>query len=209
MPEPLRIGVLASGEGTTLQAVLDACNSGALRAKVAAVISNNSGSGALRRAASGGAPTHHLSSKTHPNPAELDASICSTLTQAGVQLVLLAGFMKKLGPQTLLTFSKRIINTHPALLPKFGGQGMYGMNVHRAVIVAKERQSGATVHVVDSEYDTGPILAQCVVDVFEDDTPEKLAERVQAGERTLLVTVLGDIARGVHPLPFAVSAAAP
>lgn len=202
MREPLQIGVLASGEGTTLQAVLDACGTGELKARVAVVISNNSNAGALRRANTVGVATRHLSGKTHPNPVELDAAIRGALTDAGVNLVLLAGFMKKLGSLTLRAFERRIINTHPALLPKFGGHGMYGMNVHRAVVAAKERQSGATVHSVESEYDTGPIIAQCVVDVHEGDTPEQLAERVQAGERVLLVNVLKDISRGALPLPL-------
>jgi len=202
MPEALRIGVLASGEGTTLQAVLDASRAGDLGAEVAIVISNNSTAGALRRANASGVLTRHFSSKTHPDPSELDQSICAALADARVGLVLLAGFMKKLGPQTLQAFARRIINTHPALLPKFGGHGMYGMNVHRAVVAAGERQSGATVHVVEPEYDTGPIIAQCVVDVIEGDSPEQLAERVQAGERVLLVDVIRDIARGVHPLPL-------
>jgi len=202
MLEPLKIGVLASGEGTTLQAVLDACACGALGAVVTLVISNNSGSGALRRAVAAGVSTRHLSSKTHPHAADLDASVCAALTDAHVQLVLLAGYMKKLGPRTLQTFARRIINTHPALLPKFGGLGMYGMNVHRAVITSGERQSGATVHLVEPEYDTGPVLAQCVVDVHPEDTAESLAERVQTGERTLLVDVLREIARGARPLPL-------
>jgi len=200
MPETLKIGVLASGEGTTLQAVLDACAAATLGAEVAVVISNNSGAGALRRAIAAGVPVRHISNKTHPDPRVWDRSICSALTDTNVQLVLLAGYMKKLGPHTLHTFAKRIVNTHPALLPKFGGLGMYGMNVHRAVIAAGEPQSGATVHFVEPEYDTGPIIAQCVVDVCVADTPEALAERVQAGERALLVDVLRDIARGVLPL---------
>jgi phosphoribosylglycinamide formyltransferase-1 len=164
------------------------------------VVSNNAGSGALQRAARAGVPARHLSSATHPAPQELDAAVCRALLEHGVELVLLAGYMKKLGPQTLDTFRGRVINTHPALLPKFGGQGMYGNRVHEAVLAARERTTGVTVHVVGAEYDTGPILAQAEVPVAPDDTIETLAERVRARERRFLVEVLGDIAAGRLPL---------
>ena len=198
----LALGVLASHEGTTLQAVLDACAEERLACRVAVVISNNAGSGALERAARAGVPGRHLSGTTHPAPQDLDAAVCRTLVDHGVELVLLAGYMKKLGPQTLATFRGRVVNTHPALLPKFGGQGMYGDRVHEAVLAARERATGVTVHVVDADYDTGPILAQTEVPVAPDDTVETLAERVRARERRFLVEVLADIAAGrlrLHP----------
>jgi phosphoribosylglycinamide formyltransferase-1 len=128
----LRIGVLASHEGTTLQAILDACATGALRAHVVTVISNNRESGALRRGRAAGIRTHHLSSHTHADPEALDAAICRALVEDGADLVVLAGYMKMLGSQTLACFQGRVLNTHPALLPRCGGKGMYGLNVHRA-----------------------------------------------------------------------------
>jgi phosphoribosylglycinamide formyltransferase-1 len=164
------------------------------------VISNNAGSRALERAASAGVPARHLSAATHPAPDALDAAVCQALVEHAVELVLLAGYMKKLGPQTLAAFRGRVVNTHPALLPKFGGQGMYGRRVHEAVLAAGERISGVTVHVVDADYDTGPILAQAEVPVAPDDTVDSLAERVRARERRLVVEVLGDIAAGRLPL---------
>jgi phosphoribosylglycinamide formyltransferase-1 len=123
------------------------------------------------------------------------------LLEARVDLVLLAGFMKKLGPQTLSAYAGRILNTHPALLPKFGGPGMYGEHVHRAVIASGERMSGASVHLVVAEYDASPVIGQRTVEVREDDTFETLAQRVQAVERVLVVDVLRDIARGALRLP--------
>jgi phosphoribosylglycinamide formyltransferase-1 len=108
--------------------------------------------------------------------------------------------MRKLGPQTLETFRGRVVNTHPALLPKYGGQGMYGHRVHEAVLAAGERTTGVTVHVVEADYDTGPIVAQAEVPVAPDDTVETLAERVRARERRFLVEVLADIAAGRLPL---------
>jgi len=197
----VRIGVLASHEGTTLQAVLDAVARRDIPCRVVTVISNNRDSGALQRARKAGVPGFHLSSHTHPDPEALDAAICQTLVDHGAEVVVLAGYMKKVGPRTLARFRGRILNTHPALLPKFGGRGMYGLHVHRAVLAAKERTTGATVHLVDSDYDTGPVIAQCQVPVEADDTPEVLAARVQARERALLVEVLGRIAEGGTRLP--------
>jgi phosphoribosylglycinamide formyltransferase-1 len=179
-----------------LQAVLDACATGALRARVVTVISNNRESGALRRGRRAGIRTHHLSSHTHADPEALDAAICRALIEDGADLVVLAGYMKKLGSQTLARFQGRVLNTHPALLPRFGGKGMYGLNVHRVVLAAGETMSGASVHLVTEEYDAGPVIAQCKVPVEPTDTPEALAQRVQEGERALVVAVLADIADG-------------
>jgi len=192
----MNIGVLASHEGTTLQAVLDACLEKRLHARVAVVISNNSDSGALRRARGAGVPALHLSSKTHPSEDELDRAICEGLSGNDVHVVLLAGYMKKLGPRTRERYSGRVINTHPALLPKFGGHGMYGERVHRAVLEAGEAVTGVSVHLVDQDYDTGAVLAQTEVAVEPGDTLETLATRVQARERAFLIEVLAEIAAG-------------
>lgn len=197
----MNLAVLASHEGSTLQAVIDACASGAIAARIVLVISNNADSGALRRARAAGIPTRHLSGRTHPEPAALDTAVCAALTEEGAELVLLAGYMKRLGPTTLAAFGGRILNTHPALLPRFGGQGLYGMHVHRAVLAAGERASGASIHLVDHDYDTGPLLAQVAVPVASGDEPETLAARVQTAERALLVRVLAEIAAGKRLLP--------
>src|SRR5215470_16251913 len=128
----MRIGVLASHEGTTLQALLDAVAQRRITACVAIVISNNRDSGALRRAQASGVPAVRLSSATHPDAEELDRAILDALTNAQVDVVLLAGYMKKVGARVLHAYRGRILNTHPALLPKFGGEGMYGGRVHEA-----------------------------------------------------------------------------
>jgi phosphoribosylglycinamide formyltransferase-1 len=179
-----------------MQAILDACQAGELAARVVAVVSNNSDSGALRRARLAGAQAIHLSGKTHPDPAVLDRSILEALRSNEVELVMLAGFMKKLGPALLEHYRGRILNTHPALLPKFGGHGMYGMRVHEAVLAAGESVSGSSVHLVEAEYDTGPVLAQAQVPVLSGDTPQTLAARVQERERALVVSVLSKVAQG-------------
>jgi len=192
----MNLAVLASHEGTTLQAVLDACAEGRIPAQVVAVVSNNPSSGALRRARLAGVTAVHLSEATEGSAAALDAALLDTLVSRRVDVVLLAGYMKRLGPQVLARFAGRVLNTHPALLPRFGGQGMYGMNVHKAVVAAGEKLSGASIHLVDAEYDTGRVIAQVTVPVTPSDTPEGLAARVQAAERELLVGVLADVATG-------------
>ena len=197
----MKIGVLASHEGTTLQAIIDACTAGALAATVVTVISNNRDAGALHRARAAGIGVHHLSSRTHSEAEALDAAICQALVEDEVDVVVLAGYMKKLGPQTLVRFRGRVLNTHPALLPKFGGTGMYGVRVHEAVLAAGEVKSGASVHLVDEDYDTGPVIAQAEVAVLEGDTPDRLGARVQERERALLVDVLARIADGRISLP--------
>ena len=174
----MNIGVLASHNGTNLQAIIDACESGTSDASVCVVISNNSKSGALERAKKHNIPFYRLNGVTHPKPDDLDNAICDILIHADADIVFLAGYMRKLGKKTLAQFKGRILNTHPALLPKFGGKGMYGMNVHQAVINSKEKESGVSIHLVDAEYDTGPVIAQCKVKVKSEDTPEKLCERV-------------------------------
>ena len=192
----LRLGILASHAGTTMQAIIDACLQGRIHADVRVVIGNNSRSGALARARAHGIPTAHLSSVTHPNPNYLDRAIMETLDGHGVDVVALAGYMKRLGPLVLSHYKGRLLNTHPALLPKFGGQGMYGDRVHEAVLAAGEKTSGASVHLVEGDYDTGPVLSQIKVTVLEGDTLETLRDRVQAAEREHYVEVLEGIARG-------------
>lgn len=188
-----RIAVLASHGGSILQAVMDACAAGALAAQVVMVISNNGGSLALRRAAAAGLKTRHLSSRTHPHPAGLDTAICAALQASAADWVLLAGYMKKVGPRTLSAFHRRILNVHPALLPKYGGRGFYGRKVHQAVVDAGEVETGATVHFVEEDYDTGPIIAQTRVPVQPDDGAEEVERRVQAAERKLVVETLAKL----------------
>ena len=199
--ESLRLGILASHAGTTMQAILDACASGELDADVRVVIGNNSRSGAMERARSAGIPAIHVSRTTHPDETALDRAILAALTDHDVNLVVLAGYMKRLGHLTLSHYAGRVLNTHPALLPKFGGRGMYGDRVHEAVLAAGENVSGATVHVVDGEYDTGPILSQVTVPTLHGDTFATLRDRVREAERLHYIAVLGRIAGGNIALP--------
>jgi phosphoribosylglycinamide formyltransferase 1 len=197
----MNLGFLASGRGSNMQAVVDACKSGVLQALPKLVISNNSRSGAIARARREGIPHLHLSHVTHPDPGHLDQAICDALCGHGVDLLVLVGYMKKLGPATLATYSGRTINIHPALLPAFGGRGMYGIRVHEAVLAAGACEAGVTIHLVDAEYDHGAILTQCRVPVRTDDTAESLAHRVLEQEHSLLVETLVGIVSGTVPLP--------
>ena len=199
--KPLRVAVLASGAGTTLQAVIDAAESGELDAQVVVVISNNSSAGALDRARRHGIPVRHLSTHTHTQPEALDQAIAKALADHRPDLVLLAGYMKKLGTHTLKAYRGRIVNTHPALLPRHGGRGLYGKHVHEAVIAAGERTTGISIHLVDGDYDTGPVIAQCEVPVEKRDDATALAARVQAVERQFLIQVLQGIADRSIELP--------
>lgn len=185
-----KLGVFASGNGTNLQAIINACDSGVLPAEVSLIISNNSTSGALERGRNHGIHRLHLSTRAHPDSDELDQAIYNVLVRNNIEFVLLAGYMKKLGKKVLSEFSNRILNIHPALLPRFGGKGMYGINVHRAVLAAGDALSGATVHLVNERYDEGPILNQRSVPVVASDTAETLQSRVLGIEHTLYVETI-------------------
>ncbi len=179
-----------------MQAIIDAIKNGKLKANPVVVISNNSDSKALQRAQNEGIPYYHLSHKTHPKSEELDQTILEVLTIHHTDLVVLAGYMKKIGKLVLEAYQGKILNIHPALLPKFGGQGMYGSRVHEAVLKAGEKESGVTVHLVDEHYDHGPTLAQKRVPVLENDTAESLAERVLKEEHKIYAETIGKIISG-------------
>ena len=179
-----------------MQAIIDACASGRLGATVCVAISNNSGSMALQRARRAGIPRYHLSGKTHPDPEALDRAILAALEEHGVNLVILAGYMKLLGPKTVSRFRGRSLNIHPALLPKFGGNGLFGMAVHSAVLAAGEKVTGVTVHLADERFDHGPIVAQTQVPVLDGDTADSLSRRVLKHEHEFYVETLGRIERG-------------
>lgn len=196
----LHIAILASHAGTNMQAIIDACRRGDLNGKVCAVISNNSNSQALEKARMAGVPEYHLSNKTYPEEDELDEAICKVLTESGADIVALAGYMKKLGPKVLNQYKGRILNIHPSLLPKYGGKGMYGTQVHRAVIGAGEKRTGVTIHLVEEEYDTGTIIRQCEIEVLEGDTIDTLSKRVLERENTFYVETLKLISEGVIKL---------
>ena len=190
----LKIGVLASGGGSNLQSIIDNCIEGNINGDVVVVISNNSKAKALERAANHGIDGLHISSFTEGTQEKADKRICTEMASRGVDLIVLAGYMKSVSSELLDSYEGRIINIHPALLPKFGGTGMYGMRVHEAVVASGEKESGPSVHYVDSKYDHGSIIAQIKVPVYPDDTPEILQKRVLVEEHKLLPKVIQKIA---------------
>ncbi len=192
----LNLGFFASHEGTNMQAIIDACKDGRLDAKPCVIISNNSKSGAIQRAKKEGIPYYHLSGKTYPEFEELDKAILDALKTNNVNLVILAGYMKKIGSKTLAEYKGKILNIHPALLPKYGGKGMYGTYVHEAVLASGDKITGVSVHIVDAEYDHGAIIAQCEIPILEGDTVESLSKRVLEREHEFFVETLQKIAQG-------------
>jgi formyltetrahydrofolate-dependent phosphoribosylglycinamide formyltransferase len=177
----VKLAVLVSGGGTTLQSFLDRIADGSLDARVEVVISSMSNAYALERVRGAGIDTHVVRWRDYEDDEAFSDAISAIIDRHEVDLVLGAGFMRRwvFPPR----YQGRMLNTHGALLPKFGGQGMWGHHVHEAVIAAGETESGCTVHIADHEYDHGPILVQKKVPVLPDDTAETLAARVQAAER--------------------------
>ncbi|MGA9115327.1 MAG: phosphoribosylglycinamide formyltransferase [Bacteroidota bacterium] len=182
----LHLAVLGSGRGSNFGAILEAMHGGTLPGvRVSLVMSNNSGAGILETARTHGIPALHLSRASCGGEQELWDRTLRELASREIDLVILAGYMKKLPPRLVEAYRGRILNIHPALLPRFGGEGMYGIRVHEAVLASGEKFSGATVHVVDESYDHGPVLLQRTVPVLPQDTPETLASRVLEAEHLL------------------------
>jgi phosphoribosylglycinamide formyltransferase 1 len=192
----LRIGVLVSGNGTNLQAILDACAHGDIRGGVVLVVSSSAKAYALERARRAGVPNVVLAPKEFSDRTSYDARLIELLRSAQVELVCLAGFLRILTPQFVEQFAGRIMNIHPALLPAFGGPGMYGAHVHEAVLASGVKVSGCTVHFADETPDGGPIILQCAVPVEDDDTVETLAARVGVEEHRLYAAAIRLFAEG-------------
>jgi len=190
----LRLAVLLSGSGTTLQNILDHIGRGALDAEVCCVISSRKGVYGLERARKHNIPAITIAFKEYPDSAAFNEAIWTEVRKYNVDLVALAGFMSLL--HVPADFLNRMMNVHPALIPAFCGKGMYGHHVHEAVLAYGVKITGATVHFVDEHYDHGPIILQESVPVLEDDTPDALAERVQAKERELYPRAIQLFAEG-------------
>ena len=189
----MNIAVFASHTGSDLQAIIDGCKNNLINAKVSVVISNNSDAGALLKAKAENIPAYHLCLKQFGSEEILADEILKVLEHHQVDIIFLAGYLKFLHHKILEKYHNKIFNIHPSLLPKYGGKGMYGINVHKAVIAAGEKETGVTIHRVNEEYDRGEIIAQTKVPVLENDTPESLAARVLETEHKFLVKVIADI----------------
>jgi len=187
----LNLGVLVSGSGTNLQAILDAVAEGRIDARVRIVVSNKPNVLALERAARANVPTQVLSHRDYANREAFDEALVATLREAGVDLVVLAGFMRILTPRFLDAFPDRVVNIHPSLLPAFPGVDSQKQAFDYGVKIA-----GCTVHFVDAGTDTGPIIAQAAVPVLDEDDAESLRRRILEQEHELLVSVLGWLSEG-------------
>ena len=185
----INLVVFASGNGSTLQAIIDAISDNKLDAKINLVVSNNKNAYALERASNVNIPTYIISSKKF---IDMDNELEQALQGINIDLIVLAGYLRMIGPKLLEKY--KIINTHPSLLPKFGGKGMHGMHVHQAVIDSKEKESGVTLHWVNSEYDKGDIIRQTKVEVLDTDNAETLSAKVQKAEKKQLIEVLQEFA---------------
>ncbi len=180
-----RLAVFCSGDGSNFKSIHRTIEDKQLNAEIVLCLSNREQCGAMEFARNNGITTVHLTEKQFTSFDEFADAMLRCLREHGIEMILLAGYMRKVPDAVVAAFRDKIINIHPALLPKFGGEGMYGIHVHTAVLAAGETQSGATVHLVNEEYDQGGILMQRHVPVLSDDTPETLAARVLACEHTL------------------------
>lgn len=189
------IAVFASGSGSDMQSVIDACESGQINGKVVAVIASRPGIFALERAAKHNIPSKVFSVKEYGSPEVKDSAIVEYLRPMGIDLIVLAGYLSIVSKPLLDVYEGRIINIHPSLIPRHCGKGMYGLHVHESVLASGDKVSGCTVHFVDSGTDTGKIIRQVTVPVEEGDTPETLQARVLVQEHKLLPQVVEELCK--------------
>ena len=179
------IVVFASGSGTNFQSIIDAVQRGEISANISGLITSKKGIGAINRAVENDIPVSVINPVKLESEIEFGNELLHQLEEWNTDLIALAGYLKKIPVIVIARYQDRILNIHPSLLPKYGGKGFYGTNVHKAVIKAQENESGCTVHIVNEKFDDGPILAQSVVPVQKDDTPEELAGRILKEEHKL------------------------
>ena len=191
-----RLVILASGTGTLFSSIVQACKNNTLKAKVINLISDNKNALVLQKSKKEKVPSKVLDLKDFSSFKKWDTHLCSHLKTQNPDLILLAGFVKKIGPEVLTSFKRRILNIHPALLPRHGGKGMYGIHVHRSVLESGDKTTGISIHLVSEEYDTGSLLAQKEIPVSPEEDPESLQEKVKKIEAVFYVSVLQKILEG-------------
>ncbi|WP_156415105.1 phosphoribosylglycinamide formyltransferase [Christensenella hongkongensis] len=192
----MKFAVMASGGGTDFQSLIDAAQSGQINAEICCLVAGKPDIYAIERAKTAGIPVEVVQKKSFGTVEAFDEAILAALKAHAADFVVLAGYLSIIGKKTISAYRNKIINIHPSLIPSFCGMGMYGGKVHEAVIEYGAKFSGATVHFVDEEADTGPIIMQQVVPVMEDDTPEKLAARVLETEHRILPEAVALMADG-------------
>ena len=187
-----RIGILSSHNGSGFEYIQQACLNKELDAQVVVVITNNSDAGVLQKAASYDIPNFIVNAKKFPED-NLYEKITYMMNEYKCDYIFLSGYMKKIGSELINSFENRIINTHPALLPKFGGKGMYGRNVHEAVIAKNEKESGVTIHYVNENYDEGEFILQKAITLNEDETVDSLENRIKELEKKAIIEAFKNI----------------
>ncbi len=185
-----KLVVFASGSGSNFQSIIDAIQSGQLNARIVGLMSNKEDAYCLKRASANNIPAAVLKLSDYATELEYEQKLLAQLHEWETDVIILAGYLRKIPSSIIDAFPDRILNIHPSLLPKFGGKGFYGIKVHKAVLDAQEKESGCTIHIVSKEYDDGPILGQSRVPVLNNDTPEQLAERVLIQEHKLYPVII-------------------
>lgn len=194
----INIVVFASGSGTNFQAIIDAVDEGRINGRIRGLIVNKPDIGAIKRATTHNIDHAELAPSHFSSQAAYIQNLLSQLDDWDTDLIVLAGYLLKIPAEVIDKYEGRMVNIHPALLPKYGGKGFYGMNVHRAVIENQETESGCTVHLVTNEYDAGPILAQRKVPVQKDDDASSLANRILKQEHELFPEVIAKLAEELN-----------
>ena len=193
-----RLAVFVSGSGSNLQALIDATKAGILSARIVLVVSNRRDAYGLERAANASIDTFVFKTKKFPTPEDAGRALLDRLKEYKIDYIALAGYLRLLPIEVVREYRNRIVNIHPALLPKYGGKGMYGHFVHEAVIASGDKESGVSVHIVDEIYDHGNVLEQVRVPVLPDDTPDTLAARVLEQEHKIYARVLEKLIKGKY-----------
>ena len=199
MKSPLKLGFLGSGNGSSARAIIGAIRSGELAAEARLVVSNRREAPPLDWAASQGVATALI--QTVADPEAADARLAEAMRSHGVELIVMSGYLRRLGPRTLERYAGRILNIHPGPLPEFGGQGMYGARVHQAVIAAGAAQSAIVIHLVDAEYDHGAEIARQIIDIAPGETPDSLEASIKAREPGFFLETMQGIVRRDVRLP--------
>ncbi len=192
----IKFAVFASGSGTNFQAIIDAIKSGKIRGRIKILITDNPKAGAIKRAEKAKIPVEIIQRQEFDEYGEYATAMVNILSEEAVDLIVLAGYMKKIPSYIVENYRNKIINIHPALIPAFCGKGYYGLKVHKAAIDYGVKVSGITVHFVDEKYDHGPIIAQSTVRVDSDDTPASLQKKIQKLEHRILPEVISLFANG-------------
>ncbi len=185
-----KLVVFASGSGSNFQSIIDAILNGQLNARIVGLMSNKEEAYCLKRASENDIPTVILKASDYTSEFEYEQKLLEQLHTWEADVIILAGYLRKIPASIIDAFPNNILNIHPSLLPKYGGKGFYGIKVHKAVLEANEEESGCTIHIVSREYDEGPVLGQSRVPVLKTDTPEQLAERVLIQEHKLYPAII-------------------